>query len=124
MLKITNRKDCTLRISSRNETNNLRETWKRMANGNREDGRLSSASLSNETLENLGRWKFERSEMRDSHSPRSRSLATLDKSPAGLQLEKMRGAICGDSAECRVLRNGGDPRKDTCRNKPRAYNSF
>lgn len=27
-------------------------------------------------------------------------------------------------AECRVLRNGGDPRKDTCRNKPRAYNSF
>lgn len=39
-------------LESSTETNNLRE-WKRMVNGNCEDGHLSSASLSIE-VENLG----------------------------------------------------------------------
>lgn len=47
-------------LESSTETNNLRE-WKRMVNGNCEDGHLSSASLSIE-VENLGGWKFERLE--------------------------------------------------------------
>lgn len=94
------------------KTNNLRRTeWIVKWESWREDGHLSSVSVENRKL----------MEIREIRSV----ILVPDRSPPSInQRRTISENAWRDLRRMPVLRNGGDPRKDTCRNKPRAYNSF